>query len=347
MASARRMHEPSVTPRLCEDAAQKRFFSATQKCSAAKSNASRTTKKNRWRGSIRVGAALALIACTFLLLPKQVGHPVGAPADADSPARSMTRQSVAALYSTPYSSEPFSTHLTWTWNLANGKSKATLMATVLSREASGSLVFGGPISGLVNDCILNGKPVEPSAGMPDRLGFNPPQNAQFWFSGREVNTVSRIDFRGDPGPGGTVILCEVQDFAADDPPIHRLYTPTLLAYSQGSESAVEDGSRLRSVCVEVPRWSKTEAAEECADAFNVVPLIYDHEQLLDLPEEQGIRDAKLLIVGAVAGTAAATLLEFLPGTLSALAKSVRGLLGAFKRRDRTSPDATTHGSGQS
>lgn len=341
MVSARHVHKPSISPRLCANSAAEEGIAPDQTCPAALSSARKSARKNRGRGVIRAAVAVALIASTFLLLPGQVAHPPGAPLDSDGVDRSVDAMSVAALYSTPYGGEQFiSTDLSWSWNITGGKSEATLFAIVRSREASGSLVFGGPISRLVSECHLNGQPIDPSNGMPNSLGFNPPENAMSEFYARKAGTIRRIDFQGDPGPGGTVIRCHVHDFASDDPPVHRLYTPRLLAYSEGSEPATEEDFRLRTVCVHVPFYSETESTEECADTFNAVPMLADRVQLLNLPEEQGIRDAKLLIVGAVAGTAAATLLELLTGFLSALFRSAVRMFHALKKWGRASPTAT-------
>ena len=108
----------------------------------------------------------------------------------------------------------------------------------------------------------------------------------------------------------------MRDFGSDAPPVHRLYTPTLLAYAHGTETATEEELNFGGVCVDVPSHSATEAVKECAERFEPVPLLMQREQLLNLPEEQGVRDAYLLIVGAVAGIAAAALLELLKGVLT-------------------------------
>lgn len=272
--------------------------------------------------------ALTLIALTFLLLPGQVKPPSGAPGDSGS----LDRMSTVALYTTPYGGEQFSTHLSWSWSIKGGKSAPSLFATVVSPTARGSLVLGGPIADLVSECHLNGEHVVPSSGMPDTLGFQPPRNAQFWFDGREAHAVGHIDFQGDPGSVPTVIRCDVRDFGSDAPPVHRLYTPLLLAYAQGSEAATEADFRLRSVCVEVAYRSVTEAQEQCAEKFNVVPMLGDREQLINLPQEQGIRDASLIVVGAIAGTAAAALLEVLTGFFSAVIPNAMRMLHTLKKK---------------
>ncbi|WP_230854575.1 hypothetical protein [Arthrobacter terrae] len=123
--------------------------------------------------------------------------------------------------------------------------------------------------------------------------------------------VGHIDFQGDPGPGGTVIRCLVRDFASDAPPLHRLYTPTLLTYTQGSEAATEEDLSLRNMCVDYSYDSAAQGKNQCATKVNLVPQLGDQEQLITLPEEQGIRDSKLIIIGAVAAIAATALLEVL------------------------------------
>lgn len=240
--------------------------------------------------------------------------------------------STVALYTTPYGGEQFSTHLSWSWRIQGGKSEPSLFATVDSRVARGRLMLGGPISNLVSECHLNGEHIFPELGMHDTLGFQPPRNAQFWFDGREARAVGHIDFQGDPGSVPTVIRCDVRDFGSDAPPVHRLYTPMLLAYAQGSEAATEEDFRLRSVCVEVAYSSVTEAQEQCAEKFNVVPMLGDREQLIDLPEEQGIRDALLIVVGAIAGAAAAALLEVFTGFFSAVIPNAIRVARALKKK---------------
>lgn len=328
MASARHVHRPSRRPRLRWTVTKEQGIAAGITCPADSSSATRAVRANRGRGALRAAIALALIALTFLLLPGQVKPPSGAPGN----SRSLDRMSTVALYTTPYGGEEFSAHLSWSWRIQGGKSEPSLFAIIDSRVARGSLVLGGPISNLVSQCHLNGKPINPEPGMPNALGFVPPKSAQFWFNGREASAVGHIDYQTDPGSRPTVIRCDVRDFGSDAPPVHRLYTPMLLAYAQGSEVATEEDFRLRSVCVEVAYTSVTEAHEQCAERFNVVPHIGDREQLVNLPEEQGIRDAYLIVVGAVAGSAAAAMLEVLTGFFSAVVRKTMRMLRILKQK---------------
>lgn len=228
---------------------------------------------------------------------------------------------MAALYATPYGGEAYRANLSLDWRIKEGKSSATLFAIVNSDEGQGSLVLAGPIARLVSDCRLNGETVTPAPDMPASLGFDPPQNAQFWFDGRSEGTTSHINFRGDLQPGGTVIRCEVRDFASDSAPLHRLYTPVLLAYSQGTEMASDRELEIQNVCVEVTYYSSTSARQEnCADAFNPAPVLYDSEKQISLPEEQGRRDAILIVIGAIAGAAASAVLETLTWFFGTLAR---------------------------
>jgi hypothetical protein len=287
---------------------------------AQQSPADQHHRGGRW---IRLGVAVVLIATTVFLLPKQVQSAPGSAGDSRGGGQSVDSISVAALYSTPYGGEAYRANLSLDWSIDGGKSTATLFAIVNSPEGHGSLVLGGPIARLVSDCHLNGVPVAPTPDMPRDLGFNPPQNAQFWFDGRRGGTTSRIDFQGDPGSGRTVIRCDVHDFASDDAPLHRLYTPVLVAYSQGTESVSDRDLKIRDVCVEVTYPSVADRQAKCADAFNPAPVLYHSEKQISLPEEQGRRDAILIVLGAIAGAAASALLEVVTGFLSSLARKSR------------------------
>lgn len=325
MASARRLRQPSRRPRLRATATTKRARRSALKTAdgsekihlelivdAPFDTEGTATHTDRARGSISAVVALALIAVTFFLLPGPVRAPDGAPRNTTS----VDQVSMVALYSAPYGGDEFNTHLTWSWQIVGGQSRAKLSATVDSRVATGNLIFGGPISELI-ECHLNGEPIVPSPGFPDALGFEPPQSAQVWLHGRDARTVAHISFQGDPGPGGTVIWCDVRDFQSDAPPVHRLYTPRLFAYAHGSEAATDEDFRLRRVCVDVAHYSVTESQEQCADSYSDAPMLGDREELINLPEEQGMRDSRLLLIGAVAGVAAATLLGVLTGYLTA------------------------------
>lgn len=262
--------------------------------------------------------AILLSAGTMLLLPGQVDWPPGAPGDASSADRSVDAQSVAVLYSSSLGGEMARTNLSWDWSIAGGHSEATIFGIATSEATHGSLVFGGPISRLLDQCFLNGQPVQPSAGLPAGLGFDPPQYANIWLDGRKAGTVSHIDFHGNSGPGGNVIRCDVRDFASDDQPVHRLYTPVLVAYVPGIEETSQQDLQLHQVCVEASFSSAVSRQEECADRFNPAPTLIDSVKLITLPEEQGVRDGRLILVGAVAGAAAAALLEALTGIGSIL-----------------------------
>lgn len=271
---------------------------------------------------LRAALAAGLIAWTLVLLPGQVKRPPASPEETGGVGKSTDTISVAALYSSPYGGDQSHSRLSWSWAIADGKSTPTFFASVHSPTAHGSLVLGGPLSHLVSECHLNGNLVDPSPGSPANLGFEVPPEAHFWFDGRQESMVTHIDFQGDTSPDGTFIWCSVHGFETDDPPVHRLYTPGLLAYAQGSELATAADLRLHDVCVDVSSKSSAQQ-EKCADNFNTVSILDDGEQLITVPAEQGMHDASLILVGAVAGAAASAVLEFLTRLLSALGGKLR------------------------
>jgi hypothetical protein len=175
-------------------------------------------------------------------------------------------------------------------------------------------VFGGPITKRIEGCFFNGNPVKPEPGMPN-LGFKVPDDAVFSLRGRDGESVSHIDFVGDSSPGDTVLRCDLEGFASDDPPVHRLYTPELVAYAEGSDRATDEQLRLEPVCVKSNIAVEEENGERCAEAYQPVASLSQREDLVTKPEEQGIRDARLILVGALAGIAA----SLLPGLVMAAA----------------------------
>lgn len=255
-------------------------------------------------GLLKAAIAVALTVATYLLLPGSLAAPPGSPGNSDS----LDRQSVVALLSSP-SGDNFSTRLSWDWSVENGSTHPTLFATVSGGAAArGSLILGGPIAHLVADCHLNGVAITPVEGMPNDLGFKIPHDIYFSFDGRTTGTITRIDFSGDAGPGGQVIYCSAAGLGADDPPLHRLYTPDLLAFAGDSQTA--SLTQLRSVCVGTTP-SITKGSEQCADQNRLVPAVYASDQLITLPDEQGMRDARLILLGSLAGASAAVLADFL------------------------------------
>ncbi|MCT9868998.1 hypothetical protein [Paenarthrobacter aurescens] len=256
--------------------------------------------------------AVLLVIITALLFP---GPPPVAPGAARN-LRSVDENSVVAFYVA--AENAVAANLSWSWKIEGGKSEATLFASVGSM-ARGSLVFGGPIAQLTTDCFVVEEAVNAVPGLPDRLGFSPP-DLKLWFGKRPSGSLAHIDFREDQAEdfGITSITCKIRDFGSDTPPVHRLYTPALLAYFRGSESATFEQQQLSNVCVEVSARSRTDVARECAERFRAVPYLSAREQVVSLPEEQGYRDGVLLILGAVAGTAAASVLEILTGLFSAI-----------------------------
>lgn len=285
-------------------------------------------RQRPWRGRWQAKALVvaALVALTWALLPSSIGYPPSSPGTDTS----LDRQSVVALLAPPLGGGFGTTRLDWSWDIdTKGDSTPKLFAIINSRVASGALVFGGPISESVADCYVNGVEAQPSAGMPVGLGFAIPKEVTFWLDGREDGTISRIDFHGDPGPGGTVIRCAADGFSSDSPPLHRTYSPELLAYVAGSESAPSEQLRQRRVCTSAEDLSEIRAEDECASEDQPVAYSYQKSTLTSRPEEEGIRDARLAIVGAAAGAVAAFILEIAPLAAPALLVAL-----AWVRRQR-------------
>ncbi|WP_207344714.1 hypothetical protein [Arthrobacter sp. E3] len=252
-----------------------------------------------------------MVAFTYSLLPGQVELPPGAPIDHGS----VDRTSTVALFTSPYAVDNYSARLSWDWDVVSGNSQATLFAVVRSRTAQGSLVLGGPVSQLVEACFINGAPTALSQGMPNTLGFPLPEKARFWFETRPEDKVMRVDFQGDPGPGGVVIICEVRGFSSDVPPDHYLYSPMLTAYADGSGAVTEEDLSAAEVCVSTNNAQDFQVLRECADTLNLVPKVEAQEQMINLPQEQGIRETHLILIGALAGVAAATLFDIVNSLL--------------------------------
>lgn len=301
----------------------------------------RTDERRRlsiWRWGAKVLVVGALLALTWAFLPSPIGYPPSSPGTSDS----LDRQSVVALLATPLGGDYSTARLDWSWDLdAKGSSSPVLSAIINSRVASGTLVFGGPISQTVGDCYLNGEEVRPTLGRPEDLGFAVPKDVTFWLDGRQEGTISRIDFDGDPGPGGNVIRCGADGFSIDDPPVHRTYSPELLAYVAGSESASNEQLSNSSVCTSSEDLSEVRREDRCATEYQPVAYTYQQSMLTSRPEEQGIRDARLVVVGAAAGAVAAFILEIAPVVAPAL------LVGFawIKRRWRGRPSPAPVGEG--
>lgn len=283
-----------------------------------------SVRKPAVKGLVGAGVAAGLAGLTYLLLPSPVGFPAASPGGSDA----VDDQSVVALVTTPYGGREsfYSADLRWDWSASNGSAKPSFVAHVSLRRATGSLLLGGPIAHALSSCILNGEPVRPASGLPAHLGFTLPHDVAFSFDSRSPGTVARIDFTQDPGPGGTVIVCSAEGFAADDAPIHRTYTPDLLAYASGTESASSRELELATVCVSAGGLDSSTTQEVCAEQNQVVARAYQRDDLTILPEEQARRDARLALVGAVAGVAAASVLNLVPQVISLLIAATRSLL---------------------
>lgn len=277
--------------------------------------------KKPWRATATAVSVVILTMATYWLLPSSVGYPPASPKGSDS----LDRQSVAAMLTAPWGGEYYTARLDWSTRIKEGRSSSDLYAIIRSGTARGSLVFGGPITKRIGHCFFNGKPVKPQPGTP-ALGFEVPDDAVFWLRGRDDESVSHIDFAGDSSPGDTVLRCDLEGFASDDPPIHRLYTPELVAYAEGSDRATDEQLRLQPVCVKSSMAVEEENGERCAEAYQPVANLPQRDDLVTKPEEQGIRDSRLILVGALAGTAA----SLLPG----LVVTAAGVIEPYWRRQR-------------
>lgn len=263
----------------------------------------------RWRlaASVRLVFALMLLAITVLLLPKTLGKPEDSPGEGND---AVDDHSFVVLFTERGDAKY--TNLSWDWSISKADG-GTLFATSQSRAIGGYLILAGPVAQSVKDCHLNGESVESVDVAPrtfdDEAKF--PEQVRFDLSGRTPGTIRKIAFYGspDPGFGGNVLHCELpKTMRADDPPVHRLYTPALAAYQEGETR--ETGTRNwteESMCVESGAVANVEAARSCATTAEPVPSLYDHEDLITVPQEQGSRDGKLIAVGALAGAAAAAL----------------------------------------
>ena len=262
---------------------------------------------------VKLPIAAVLVGVTYFLLPSSVGYPPASPATSGA----LDRQSVVTLVTAPWGGDGYSAQLNWYWDVGADKSQASLFIVIHSQRARTSLIFGGPISSRA-DCAVNGETTTAAPGLPVDLGYAMPTVVRFWLEDRTPGSVNHLDFKGDAGPGGLVIHCSFKGFAADDPPLHRLYTPELNAYAHGAESASNEDLEREDVCVSVNGPEPARRSEACATRYQPVAELGQSEDLINLPGEQGKRDAHLVLIGAVAGTAAALVADLLTETLQAL-----------------------------
>lgn len=193
--------------------------------------------------------------------------------------------------------------LRWDWTIRDGASTPKLYASVHATGGTGTLIFTGPISNRVESCTMDSRQTTLVRGRPPTEIRDAPE--VFLVS---ESLVARIDFSIDPdAPGGPVIHCSLSPgFASDDPPYHQLYTPQMKIVPQGDVNVDPNNP---SVCV--GRTVPGKAAEsDCVDR-NAWPTarIAAAVDELDRPSEQGLRDARLILVGVLAGFAGQAIWE--------------------------------------
>jgi len=211
--------------------------------------------------------------------------------------------------------------LRWDWTIHDGVSKPTLYASVQTAGGAGALIFTGPISRRVTGCQVDGNPTDVVLGRPAFQVREAPAVTLV-----KQSLVSRIEFdiTARP-PGGPVIYCDLQDgYSADDPPYHQLYTPELRIAAQGTVQA--EPSRF-SVCAS-RNAPGLPTESECMDGAGwtttaVVPMSVEE---LNRPAEQGLRDARLVILGVLAGLTGQAIWELVRQLLQRGQVGVRELL---------------------
>lgn len=275
---------------------------------------SRTDK----RPIVKFFSVLLFVIIFLLFSPTTLDNPRGAPGD----SHSLDDMSSAALLTNPYGQSDFMANLMWNWEIEQtGESKSSFTAVIRSGDSlRGSLVLGGPLAGSVKDCRRNGELMRLSQGIPGDLGFKWPSNTKIEFEGRDPESIKRLDFQSDAS--GTVIRCDVIDFSSDDPPLHRVYTPTLLAYAHG---ATAEDLRANRVCVNATYATNLTPREQCAEMFNPVSYLPGQQELVSITSEQHIRDRQLMILGAFIGVVASTIFEAMPAVFTNLLRLFRRL----------------------
>lgn len=196
------------------------------------------------------------------------------------------------------------TTLRWDWTIRDGVSTPQLYASVNATGGTGTLAFTGPISNRIDLCTVDSSQATLVRGRPPAEIRDAPE--LFIVS---KSLVARIDFNIAPGaPGGPVIHCSVSSgFASDDPPYHQLYTPQLKIVAQGKvqldpynrwvcAARTAPGMAVKSECIDRSAWPTAQVAA-AVDEVN-------------RPSEQGLRDARLILVGVLAGFAGQAIWEF-------------------------------------
>ena len=302
---------------------KKKLSKARLKESLSLNAASINEKRSEKSSFTKATIAFILLTGTFLLFPGAVATPRSSPGE----SHSYDASSAVALLATQQAGDGhFSANLFWNWDDNDARNSQSSITAVITSEnaARGSLVFGGPIAS-ASSCYRNGDPAVSILGIPDELGFAVPSSALIWLEERDAGAVTRIDFEGDASGAAIVIRCEVNGFSSDSPPLHRVYTPHLLAYSPGNETAHPDSLRINRICVNARYDSKIEDKEDCAEMFKPVPSLGGQEVRISVDTEQYIRDVQLLIMGAIAGIAGSTLFEVVPLITVRLTRGTRRL----------------------
>lgn len=218
--------------------------------------------------------------------------------------------------------------LRWDWRILDGLSKPTLYVSVHTSGGTGALIFTGPISARVTGCRVDGIPTSLAQGRPAFQVRGAPAVGLV-----DQSLVARIDFDIAAGPpGGPAIYCDLRDgYSADDPPYHQFYTPELRIAAQGKVATNHDSV---SACASrslpgSPTASQCMGREESTTA--VLPMSVEE---VNRPAEQGLRDARLVIVGVLAGIAGQAIWELGRRLLSLGRVGVRKVLAHTRRQSR-------------
>lgn len=195
-------------------------------------------------------------------------------------------------------------NLSWQLDLQAGSASATSVAYV-DGSANGVLVFAGPLADALSNCSSNGRDVTPASGQP-MLPIILPRVVAFDWEARSPKTFKYIKLSS--ATHGSSAWCETRGTTTDDPPLHAFYIPDLFAYVQQQSTGSQEDTPPHSACVTVARSAITDFEEAC-DTSATGAVRSGSFSTTILPEEQGLRDSRLLLLGALCGAAAAALFE--------------------------------------
>lgn len=204
-----------------------------------------------------------------------------------------------------------STTLEWHWSLNTETHtfSSYLYGFIEGTNTQATLILAGPISSSrVATCRdLNEAQVQLDEGPPVSLGFKIPEEVSSALRLYEKKAVSHFDLEITSGQM-VQFACSFHGFATDDPPLHRLHTPALIAYAHGSETASSEQLHVHPVCV-IPSSDNT----VCATEYDLEASSFSQDEVVSRPEEQGIRDSRLVFLGAITGVATTLLVDFFAG----------------------------------